>query len=527
MNQSSSKTVKSIKGIVTTPHPLATKSALKILEKGGSAIDAAIAANATLAVLLPDQCGLGGDLFALIYDPDDLVSKRIKVLNGSGNAPNKLNIAYLKKLGYKSMPQNGPHSITVPGAVQAWGELSKKYGLLAWDALFEDAYEYASLGFKINHQLANNIKCHASSLIESDANYFLCPNGIPLKTNDILIQTNLANTLISIMENGWQEFYKGSISFEICEKVKSLGGMLEKNDFIDYKSEWVEPISTTYRNYEIYTAPPNSPGIILLSALDKLKSKKLDNIRYQSKEFIFLLVEIFREVLDQYRGNLGDPRFDHKEIARSEINLPQKKLTKSEIGLKGDTIALSVLDKNGLGVSLIQSVYHDFGSGVFVEPVGIFLQNRGASFSFDKDNKNYLISGKRPLHTLMPVIVLKDKKLSMLLGTRGGAGQPQTIAQILLANIDYGYLPQEAMELPRWIFGSPTSAKQTKGLILESRISKDIGEYLEGTGISVQFTDPFSVSWMGCAQMIRVDCDNTYLGGADPRGGGLVESLFE
>jgi len=512
--------------MVSTPHPLATSAALAVLREGGNAVDAAIAANTTLSVLLPDQCGLGGDLFAIIYDPKDN-QLPVHVLNASGFAPARASISEFQRMGHRSMPQQGPLSVTVPGTVQGWGQLSQRWGKLPWSDLFQNAYKLASEGFLVNAPFSQSIQSYAAKLISSGAAELYTPGGFPLKSGDRLVQDRLADTIRMIMINGWECFYSGDISKAISQTVLSEGGLLEIGDLQGYSVEWANPISTVYRDYQIYTTPPNTRGAILLAVLDQLAKVDLKMMRYQSVEFITLMVNLFRQVTASLEECLGDPHFVEcptsvwgaHAISRdtADNHLPP-------INLKGDTIALCVVDQDGMGVSLIQSVYHDFGSGVYVEPLGIFLQNRGASFCFEPDHPNSLAPKKRPLHTLMPSLVMKDGKLSMALGTRGGAGQPQTLAQILTAVIDYGFSAQEALELPRWIYGSTTSARQTNGLILESSLGQEVSDCLSEGGLPVQVTDPFSVSWMGCAQLIIIDQkDKRLYGGADPRGGGLAD----
>lgn len=512
-------------GMVSTPHPLATNAALAILREGGNAVDAAIAANTTLSVLLPDQCGLGGDLFAIVYDPKDNLSP-VHVLNASGCAPARASVSELLRLGHRTMPQVGPLSVTVPGTVQGWGQLSQRWGRLPWSDLFENAFKLASEGFLVNVPFGQSIQSYAAALASSGAAGLYTPCGSPLKAGDRLVQDRLANTIRMIMINGWECFYAGEISKVISQTVLSEGGLLEAEDMKDFSAEWVNPLSTVYRGYQIYTVPPNSRGAILLAVLDQLAKVDLKAMRYQSAEFIALMVDLFRQVTASLEERLGDPHFVDcpTGIWSAHTTSRDTAVNHHPIKLKGDTIALCVVDQEGMGVSLIQSVYHDFGSGVYVEPVGIFLQNRGASFCFEPDHPNRLAPKKRPLHTLMPSLVMKDDALSMVLGTRGGAGQPQTLAQILTAVIDYGFSAQEALELPRWIYGSTTSARQTDGLILESSIGQEVGWCLGKSGLPVQFTDPLSVNWMGCAQLIIVDQMNkTYYGGADPRSRGLAE----
>src|SRR5574340_444397 len=513
--------------MASTPHPLATKAALDILRSGGNAVDAAIAANAALAVLLPDQCGLGGDLFAIVTDPTNSAYPMVGI-NGSGAAPKRASIEEIKRLGCVDMPQTGPLSITVPGAVGAWGEMSRRWGKLPWHALFNTPYNLAVEGFEVTHHLCQSISASIHTLIEAGASSTYLADNKPLEPGARLVQRALRKAIDILRRFGSEAFYSGQIADAIAETVQALGGFLDKNDLAQYSAEIVELISTKYRDYEIYTLPANSRGPILLSILDQLQDGNFSGIEYQSSEIISNLLVAIKNALT-IEAFLCDPR-----VAAPDWENPLSRNANPEMGtsalpplnLKGDTIAECIVDQNGMAVSLIESVYHDFGSGVYVQPMGFFLQNRGASFTLNKQDKNCLLPGKRPVHTLTPAMATHNQRLNIALGTRGGGGQPQTLAQILVGMIDYQFDVQQAVENPRWIYGDITSARRTDGLVLESRIEIPDLSKSQLCQLPLQWTDPYSVKWMGCAQAIQIDDENHLLyGGADPRGGGLADGF--
>lgn len=515
--------------MVSTPHPLATRTALDILRNGGNAVDAAIAANAALGVLLPDQCGLGGDLFALVYDPAQK-DQRIIGLNGSGGAPRRATLSEFEGRGICSMPQIGPLSITVPGVVDAWGEMSLKWGKLPWNDLLQPAIHLAERGFVVNAPLSKTIEVSAAILANSIAAMrVFMPGGKALQPGQKLVQGNMAELLRELGTRGYRSFYEGEIAEKMAAEIEALDGLLRKDDLACHQSEWVQPISAKYRGRAVYTLPPNSAGLILLAILKQLDQISLDGIGYQSADYIRLCADAVCCAVAACQPWLADPRFRgnrwryllDKNFSREPVDqfstMPH---------LIGDTIALCVVDGDGMGISLIESIYHDFGSGVYVDPLGIFLQNRGASFTLDPEHPNCLAPTKRPIHTLTPVLVCDQGDLYMVLGTRGGAGQPQTLTQILSAVIDYGLDVQEAVSGPRWVYGGTTSTRQANGLVLEGLIQGGVYEELKKGDIPVQWTDDLSVGWMGCAQVVLVDkVSQLLIGGADPRGGGLAEGF--
>ena len=453
------------RAMASTPHTLATKAAIDMLRAGGNAVDAAIAANAMLAVVMPDQCGLGGDLFALIYSPDE--NGRVFGLNGGGGAPGNATLAEYQRRGLDQMPQQGPLSLTVPGAVDAWGALGKRWGRLSLGEQLAAAESIAQHGFEITPQLSQTIEASNALLAQSKraASTFL-PTDKALQPGDSLVQLQLAKTLRLLSTEGSRTFYEG----DIARAVQNRDGLLNEADMRGHQSEWVAPIRGAYRGHSIITLPPNSPGLILLLILRQLEQHDLVSAGYLSPEYIQFCVEAVRSAITVGKRVIADPCFGANEweaiLSKDNVALPEV-TREAQIALQGDTVSLCVLDEDGMGVSLIQSIYHDFGSGLFVDSCGLFLQNRGAALSLDARHPNCLEPKRRPAHTLIPTLVYNGTDLFMLLGTRGGDSQPQTQTQILTNVIDFGLDIQTAVEAPRWVWGGTTSARRIDGLVLE------------------------------------------------------------
>ena len=512
--------------MVSTPHVLATEAALDILQAGGSAVDAAIAANAVLMVVMPDQCGLGGDLFAVVYDPR--LKGKVFGINGSGGAPRAATIDEFARRGKQTMPQQGPLSLTVPGAVHAWGELGRRWGLLSLKEQLYAAVELAAHGFGITSFLSQSINASRNMLSKNSvAIADFADNGTLLSTGQQLIQTKLAQVLRLIGEQGTQAFYERGIASEITKAVQAEGGLLAESDLRDHQSEWVEPIQSQYRGYQVYTLQPNSPGMLLLLILNQLDRHDIAQMGYQSPVYVQLSVDAVRRAFAFGGPMVADPRVvttGWREAISKATSFPTELNSSNGINLSGDTISICVVDNQGLGVSLIQSIYHDFGSGVYIDSLGFFLQNRGASFELNPEHPNNLAPRKRPAHTLTPTIVCDEADLDMLLAVRGGDGQTQTQTQILSGVLDFGLDIQAAVESPRWIWGGTTSMRRSNGLVVEDSFPQDTIEALIQAGIPVEKTPALSVAWMGCAQGIQVDRERGVLyGGADPRGGGLAK----
>ncbi|HEY8476227.1 MAG TPA: gamma-glutamyltransferase [Chloroflexota bacterium] len=519
-------------GMVATPHYLATLTGVRVLMDGGNAVDAAVAANAVLGVVEPHMCGVGGDLFALVYLPRRGV---LLGLNASGRAPRALTVDRLRSLGYERMPRHGALAATVPGAVDGWTELLARAGTRGLDELLQPAIELAERGAPVTRRLAERLASSEPLLRQfpSTADAFL-PGGRVPREGDLLRLPELAATLRLLASDGRDAFYRGPIAQAIAETSARLGGAITAHDLADHRSEWVEPLSTTYRGYDVYQLPPNSQGLTVLLELNLAEGFDLAAWPHNSAEVIHTLVEIKKLAFADRDRYLGDPSFVEVPIAplldkeyaarRRRLVDPQRAAEDAGAGrlASGDTVYLCAADRDGNIVSLIQSLYYAFGSGVVVEGTGILLHNRGAYFTFEEGHPNRLQPGKRPLHTLTPGLVGRGGRPFMAIGTRGGDGQPQTVLQVLVNMLDYGLDPQAAVAAPRWIHGGVTLDDERDTLTVEEDVPAEVREELVRRGHRLAVVPSMSAS-MGSAMVVRVDEERgVFWGAADPRSHGLA-----
>ncbi|MCD9024723.1 gamma-glutamyltransferase [Cohnella silvisoli] len=519
--------------MVTSPHYLASHVGSLVLAQGGNAIDAAVAISAALAVVYPHMTGLGGDSFFLIYSAEE---GKVIGLNGSGRAAKTANPDVYRSEGLARLPDRGVRSaLTVPGMVDAWWEVWSKYGKLAWEKLLTPALEYAEKGFPISRDLHGWMQ-RDELLLRADpvlSELFIDPLTNELKSEGArLVQTQLAESLRSIISGGRDSFYNGALMRRIVDAVRKDGGILAEEDFRSHRCDWVEPLSVTYRGKDIYQMPPNSQGFSLLMMLNILETINLEGIPRHSAEFYHLVTEVIKRAFSYRDMYLSDPDFVSvpieqllsKELATqlsAQIAFPPNQASPfHSVPMGQDTAYAAVVDEEGNAVSFIQSLYYDFGSAYVAGDTGIILQNRGSYFSLDDTHPNVLAPGKRTFHTLMPGMALKDGKPYLLVGTQGGEGQPQTQLSIITGVMDYGYTIQEAIGLPRWVYGR-TWGEESDRLKIENReLGKEI-ERLEEWGHEV---DAMS-SWdgiMGQAQGILIEDNGVISGAADPRGDGFA-----
>lgn len=525
-------------GAVTSPHYLATQSGKRILEQGGHAVEAAIATNAVLCVVIPHMAGLGGDLFALVWDHDE---KEVKSLNGSGKSGSQVNREIYKQKGYEEIPERGPLAVnTVPGAVDGWWSLHQKYGKLDWSLLFEDAIHYAKSGFPVTEKVSSFIHQKADLLNEyPETRKTFFKDNQPIQVGELLIQPNLAWSFEQISSNGRDAFYQGDIAEKIIASIEKHDGLMIKDDFANHTVDWQVPISTNYRGYEVYQVKPNTQGIVVLMMLNMLEKYDMSSISDGTPEYYHLMAEIaklkfrirdewvtdpetisipYDELLSKSFSTDINEHFSWDETFRLQDldDLPEVKESR-------DTAYMSVVDKDGNSISLIQSIFHEFGSGFIPEGTGFFLQNRGSHFSLDPDHPNTLEPNKHTFHTIIPSMALKDGKPYMLFGSMGGEGQPQTQCAMLTRVIDFGYNIQQAIESPRWLYGK-TWGEDSSKLNLEGRIGSRIVNDLKKRGHEIEMVEDFSQT-MGHAQGIMIDQESgIYSAGADPRGDGIALS---
>jgi gamma-glutamyltranspeptidase/glutathione hydrolase len=516
--------------MVTTPHYLASMVGAKILNQGGNAFDAAVAVSAALGVVYPHMTGVGGDAFFMLYKAG---TKQIIGYNGTGRAGARADISFYQSKGLSSIPLRGPLSaVTVPGMVDAWWEVWSGNGRLSWEQVLEPAYQYADKGFPVSPDLHRWI-CRDEQWIRScpSMEKVFLPGGVIPLPGDKLIQQDLAHTLRLLQKGGRDAFYQGELTGRIIEDIERNGGVLGKGDFASHSGQWVEPISTDYRDYRIYQMPPNSQGFTALMMMNMLERYDLKGIDRHSADYYHLMVEVIKKAFHDRDLHLTDPEFADIPLERLLSKAYAEQLA-GRISLESmdahlspamgqDTAYAAVVDDEGNGVSFIQSLYFDFGSCYMPEGTGVIMQNRGSFFSLDSAHVNSLQPGKRTFHTLMPAMVTKDGLPYMLYGTQGGEGQPQTQLSILTSVLDYGCTIQEAIANPRWVYGR-TWGQESDGLKVEGRIAAPDVELLRGKGHSVEVVGDWD-GIMGQAQGIIIDREKGCLSGAaDPRGDGIA-----
>jgi len=516
-------------GMAATSQPLATQVALDILKNGGNAIDAAIAANATLGLMEPTGNGIGGDLFAIVWDAK---SQKLYGLNASGRSPKSLSLDYFLENGYEKIPAFGPLPVSAPGCVDGWFELHKKFGSLEMTEILKPAINYAREGFPVSELIAFYWDGNARRLEKYPGfKEVYMPNGKAPQKGEIFKNPYLANTLERIAKEGRDVFYKGDMAKEIAKYMKEQGGFLSYEDLASHKSEWVEPISTNYRGYDIWELPPNGQGTAALQILNILEGYDIASMGIGSAEYIHTFTEKKKLAFEDRAKYYSDPDFNEipvQELISKDYAAKRKELINPDRAARnypageleqGNTIYLTVADQYGNMVSLIQSNYRGIGSGMTPGKLGFVLQDRGELFSLDKNHMNCYEPGKRPFHTIIPAFITKDGKPFMSFGVMGGSMQPQGHAQIVVNMIDFGMNLQEAGDAPRIRHGGssqPTGETMNDGgtLQLESGIDYEVIRELMKKGHQIKF----SLGGYGGYQAIMFDAENgVYYGASESR----------
>ena len=521
-------------GMAATSHPLATQVAIDILKKGGSAIDAAIAANACLGLMEPTGCGIGGDLFAIVWDSQ---SGQLHALNGSGRSPMGLTLDYFKENGYDKIPALGPLPVSVPGAVDGWFELHGKFGNLPMTEILQPAIDYARNGFPVTELIAYYMERNSRYLAKYPGfKETYMPNGRTPKKGEIFRNPRLANTLEKIATEGRDAFYKGDIARTIASYVQEQGGFLSYEDLASHQSEWVTPVSTNYRGYDVWEIPPNGQGIAALQILNILEGYDIADMGFGSTEYIHHFTEAKKLAFEDRAKYYADMNFADVPVTQlisKEYAAERRKLIDAQKAARaydagqletGETIYLTVADKDGNMVSFIQSNYRGMGSGMTPTDLGFVLQDRGEMFSLKEGHRNVFEPGKRPFHTIIPCFITKDGQPWVSFGVMGGAMQPQGHAQIAVNLIDFGMNLQEAGDAPRIRHtgsSQPTDEIMTNGgnLNLESGIDYEVIRQLVELGHRVTF----NVGGYGGYQAIMWDEKNqVYYGASESRKDGMA-----
>ncbi len=523
-------------GMIATSQPLASAAGLQVLREGGNAVDAAVTAAAVLSVVEPTMTGIGGDLFAIVFDPR---TGNLDGLNASGRSGYAATPDEFKKRGLTAVPERGVLSITVPGVVDGWAELLSKHGTIALARALRPAIDYARNGFPVSEIIAYQWKA-AEDVLAADraaAATFL-PSGHAPAPGQIFANPRLAATLEQIASGGRDAFYKGAVAQAITSDLRARGGLLDARDFAEHHADWVAPIGTSYKGVDVFELPPNTQGFVALEMLNILEGYDLKALGHNTAPYLHLLVEAKRIAFADRDAWLADPsavppdvlkRLISKEYAasrRKDINPDRAAVDYApmamggrtpagagiDIEATGDTVYLTAADGKGNVISLIQSLFDAFGSGIVAGETGVALQNRGSLFVLKPGHPDQIAPHKRPMHTLVPAMVMKDKRPWLSFGVMGGDMQPQGHVQVLLNLVEFGMNVQEAGESPRFRHSSAGLAIET-GILAEARFGlSQRGHQLVN-----------SIGAFGGFQGILIDpASGVLMGGSDPRKDGLA-----
>jgi len=524
------------RGMVACPHALASAAGVEILKAGGTAVDAAVATSAALSVLYPHMTGLGGDAFWLIYDAKQ---GRVRYLDGAGCAAASASIEAFSSRGMKEIPFRGilPATLTVPGSVASWCEAHAAYGRLPLARDLQAAISYARDGFPVTERLANWIAATAAELAHNkEAAAIFLKNGQAPRTGQILVNADLARSLESIAAGGREAYYEGETAIELASYARANGGFFAAADFRAQRAQWREPIATDYRGIRLYQTPPPTQGLTLLQMLNLIEPYDIGAMEYLGADHVHYLVQAKQLAFHDRDRWIADPAFTDVPVARllsrahaekrralidSRRALPWDQVP-SYGSLAGDTVYIAAVDSEGNAASLIHSLYGVFGSGVVAGRSGIVLQNRGAYFSLDPSHPNKLEPGKRPLHTLIASLALRDHKLWQVFGCMGADGQPQIQLQAYVAMIDFGLNVQQAIESPRWLSGRFALGEPRDLLNIEGRYPQSTLKELERRGHVLNRWGAWN-ELAGHAHGISIDpVSGVRWGGSDPRSDGAA-----
>lgn len=519
--------------MAATSHPLATQIALDVMKAGGTAVDAAIAANAALGLMEPTGNGIGGDLFAIVWDPK---TDKLHGYNGHGRSPGNLSLQWFIDNGYQDVPQRGPLPVSVPGTVAGWFDLHERFGKLSMRQVLQPTIDYARNGHPVHETIAYYWERSVPTLSQYPGfvEQFTIDGRAPRK-GEMWKSPWLANTLETIARRGRDGFYKGEIAKTIADYVQAQGGFLSVEDLAEHRGEWVEPVSTNYRGYDVWELPPSGQGIAALQILNILESYDLKSYGFGSFEHVHLFTEAKKLAFEDRARWYADPEFapapvaeliskDYAAERRALIN-PQRAAHTVEAGNprlnEGDTIYLTTADASGMMVSLIQSNYRGMGSGMTPPGLGFILQNRGEMFVLKEGHPNSFAPRKRPFHTIIPAFITRDGKPWMSYGLMGGAMQPQGHAQIVINIVDFGMNLQEAGDAPRIHHDGSTeptgqALQMTDGgvLELESGFPYETVRALMNAGHTVKFANgPYG----GYQAIARDHEQGVYIGASESR----------
>ncbi len=513
-------------GLVASAHPLATLAGVEVLRAGGNAADAAVAVNAVLAVTQPNNCGLGGDLFCLYHEA---ATGRVHFLDGAGRAGSRATLDELRRRGLDALPVLGPPTVSVPGCARAWGMLLERFGTRPLAALLAPAIRHAEQGYPMTSIVSQAIAELAPGNADPEWRRVFLPGGRPPAVGERFRQPDLAGTLRALAAEGPDVFYTGRVGRAIAARL-AREGFLTADDLAAHRGQWGEPLTTTYRGYTLHQTPPPTQGLAALLTFNLLEGFPLSRYRLHSVEHLHLLIEMVKLAYADRDRWIADPAaarvpvaalLDKAYAARRRQAFDPAKAGAYQPGMpEGDTTGFVIADGQGNLISVIQSLFNGFGSGVVVPGTGVTLHNRGRHFSTDPDHPNALAPGKRPFHTLIAAIVSRDRRPVLGFATMGGNGQAMFHAQVLTNVLDYGLDIQEAIERPRFLIGAFLPGEAADTIHVERRVGGAVLAALRRKGHPVKAAPPLFYR-TGHAHGVVVG-DGVLMGGADPRGDGLA-----
>ncbi len=514
--------------MLASPHAQATAAGVDVLRAGGNAVDAAIAANAVLSVVYPTSCGLGGDAFWLVYEPR---TRETVAYNGSGGAAAELDGASLRERGYSHMPERGALPVTVPGAVRSWEDVLRAHGTRGLDELLAPAEAFARDGFVATDVVGAYFALNEAMLrADEDAAALFFTRGCP-RAGDLLRNVPLAETLAAIRAGGADGFYRGRIAEAIVATLRRGGNPMTVEDLAAQRTERAAPLTLAWKGCEVLAHPPNSQAAVALMALGALENDG----EAEDALWTHLAIEALKRAFDVRDSEFADPKamrvpaerfVEPGELQRLRASIdPERARPRLAHSARGGTIAIVSVDAEGRAVSLIESLYMNFGSGLVARGTGVFLQNRGAYFSLEPGHPNELAGRKRPLHTLSPGMLMRGGQPELVYGTMGGDGQPQTHLQLIHNVYERGLSVQQAIDAPRFVYGRDSEAAFADSVRVESRFKPEIVAGLRARGHVVNVLGAFENA-LGHAQAIAIDRERgTLAGGADPRADSLALGL--
>ncbi len=533
------------RAMVAAPHYLAAEAGIWALQQGGNAIDGAVAAGLALSVVGPHMACLGGDALFMLWTPGH---ERPICLNGSGYSGYQATIEGYRDRGHEAIPLRGVLAAnTVPGAVAAWGDVHARWGALPWDQLLEPAIGLAERGFPVSARLAAALARHRSALEHYDttrAVFF--PGGRPLAEGDVLVQSDLAQTLRTLADDGPEAFYQGDLAGELVSFVEGRGGLLTQEDLEDHHSDWAGALGSAYRGHTLFEFPPNSEGVAALFTLSLLAGLDVRSMGDGTARYYHVLAEAGKVTVADLAGRIGD--LNHVPLPldellseayvakRRELIRPEHARTLAEYAMGALLLGqpcpavpaagqatgyIAATDESGLTVSLIQSLHAEFGAGVVAGRTGVLLNNAGASFSLNEEHPNHLAPHKRPALPLMPAMLFAGGRPWLAFGASGGENEAQVQAALVTRVVDFGYNIQQAIEAPRWLL-LPGSDTQPSTLHIEGQVSDAVLRQLREMGHDVTVAEDWC-DRVGQAQAIAIDpVRGVFCGGADPRGDGAA-----